>query len=382
MQFSKWPYFAEDELQAVTQVLRSGNVNYWTGTEVKEFEQEFSSYFGIKHAIAVTNGSVALELALRGLNIGLDDDVLVTCRSFIASASCIVLVGARPVFVNIDRDSQNVTVETLKKQVTPNTKAIVLVHLAGWPCDMDPILHWAREEKLYIIEDCAQAHGAQYKERYVGSIGDVAAWSFCQDKIMTTGGEGGMVTTNNKNLYKKMWSYKDHGKDYQVVFEHQIKPSLYTSLGTNWRMTEMQAAIGRKVLPKLAKWLQLRRRNTGILAHKLQNLPFLRIPLPPDEYKHAYYKFYIFLDPSKKMYRDVIIQSLKEKGVPCDIGSYSELYKEEGFRRLGFFPEKPFDVALELGETSIMFAVHPTLSRDEMEKLTDITYSVLSGYLR
>ena len=186
--FSPWPYFAPDEIAAAVRVLESGNVNYWTGNEGRQFELEFAEFAGCRHAVAVANGTVALELALRTLGIGPGDEVVTSSRTFIASASCAVAVGARPVCADVDRDSGNITADTIRAVLTPATKAMVVVHLAGWPCEMDPILELAHERRLKVIEDCAQAHGATYKGRPAGSLGDIAAFSFCQDKIMTLPG--------------------------------------------------------------------------------------------------------------------------------------------------------------------------------------------------
>ena len=199
--FSPWPCFTDEEQNAVSRVLASNRVSYWTGEEGRNFEREFAHWVGAKHAVALSNGTVALELALRAMEISDDDEVIVTSRSFIGSASCIVTVGARPVFADVDRNSQNITADTIRAKLTDKTRAIICVHLAGMPCDMDPIMQLARDHDLAVVEDCAQAHGARYGGRSVGSIGDIAAWSFCQDKIITTGGEGGMVTTSDDTLW-------------------------------------------------------------------------------------------------------------------------------------------------------------------------------------
>ena len=199
-EFPSWPCFTHDEAKAVADVLLSNRVNYWTGNEGREFEREFAEAVGCTHAVAVANGTVALELALKVLGVGNGDEVIVTPRTFMASASAIVNAGAKPVFADVDRESQNITADSIRPVLTERTRAIICVHLAGWPCDMDPIMDLAAERGLWVIEDCAQAHGARYKGRSVGSLGHVAAWSFCQDKIMTTGGEGGMLTTNDPEI--------------------------------------------------------------------------------------------------------------------------------------------------------------------------------------
>jgi dTDP-4-amino-4,6-dideoxygalactose transaminase len=252
--FSSWPSFTEEEADAVRDVILSNKVNYWTGQECRAFEKEFAAWSGSGYAIALANGTVALDLALQALGIGAGDEVVVTPRTFLASVSSIVNTGAVPVFADVDRESQNITRETIQAALTSRTRAVVCVHLAGWPCDMDPIMSLAAEYDLKIIEDCAQAHGATYKGRPVGSIGHIGAWSFCQDKIMTTGGEGGMVTTNDRELWSKMWSFKDHGKSWEAVYEREHAPGfrwLHESFGTNWRMMEVQAVIGRIQLRRM-----------------------------------------------------------------------------------------------------------------------------------
>ena len=264
--FSSWPHYDEDEVTAAMRVLQSGRVNYWTGQEGRQFEQEYAALVGAKYAVALMNGSVALEASLVALGMAPGDEVVVTSRTFIASASCVIMRGGRPVMADVDPVSQNITAETIAAALTPRTKGIIAVHLAGWPCDMDPIMNLAREKGLWVVEDCAQANGAIYKGRQVGSMGDVAAFSFCQDKIITTGGEGGMVTTNRHDIWDKIWSYKDHGKSFDAVYYREHPPGfrwLHESFGTNWRMTEMQAAIGRVQLRKLPQWLTLRRRNAA-----------------------------------------------------------------------------------------------------------------------
>jgi dTDP-4-amino-4,6-dideoxygalactose transaminase len=381
-----WPAYSEEEIDAVQQVLRSGKVNYWTGEEGREFEREYAAYVGVEHAIALANGSVALELALRALDIGPGDEVIVTPRSFIASASCIVVCGATPVFADVDRESQAITAATIEPLIGPRTRAIVLVHLAGWPCEMDPIISLARERGLKVIEDCAQAHGARYKGMPVGSFGDAAAFSFCQDKIITTGGEGGMLVTRTKALWEKAWSYKDHGKGFDAVYRARNKDEtgfrwVHESFGTNFRMTEMQAVIGRIQLRRLDDWIVQRRRNAQVLIDGLADQPLLRIPLPDDQIYHAYYKFYAFLRPARLRTgwtRDRIIGALNLLGVPCFSGSCSEIYREKAFADSPFVPAKPLPVARELGDTSLMFVVHPSLAEADMRRMSAKIRQVLS----
>ena len=380
-----WPIFAKDEIAAVKRVLQSGKVNYWTGNEGRLFEKEFAASIGVKYAVAVMNGTVALEAALMALGIGKGDDVIVTPRSFIASASCAVMRGAKPVFADVDRESQNITAATIEKVITRRTRAIIAVHLAGWPCAMDEIMTLAKKHKLAVIEDCAQAVGAFYKGRPVGSFGDAAAFSFCQDKILTTGGEGGMVVTNKKEIWSKVWSYKDHGKSYDAVYKSDIKPGpsfrwLHESFGTNWRMMEVQSAIGRIQLQKLEGWIRKRRRNAEILTNAFLNIPALRVTVPPDNVVHSYYKYYVFLRPEmlkKGWDRERIITAINNLGIPCFTGSCSEMYREKAFAKDNLRPGKPLPVAKELGDTAIMFPVHPTLSVDDMRGMVKAAQKII-----
>ena len=369
--FAPWPHFDADEIEAAARVLRSGKVNYWTGEEGRQFEKEFAASANCAHAVAVANGTVALELALYALGIGPGDEVIVPSRTFIASASCAVMRGATPVLADVDRCSQNLTVDTILPLLTPRTKAIIAVHLSGWPCDMNSIMDLSRSRGLKVIEDCAQAHGATYHGRPVGCLGDVAAFSFCQDKIMTTGGEGGMLTTNDPSIWQRAWSFKDHGKSYNAVY-HRIHPPgfrwLHESFGTNWRMTEMQSAIGRVQLAKLRKWVEVRRRNAEILMRGFSPIRAIRVTKPPEEIGHSYYKYYAFVRPErlrKGWSRDRIMSAIQAEGVPCFSGSCSEIYLEKAFPET-MRPGQRLRVARELGETSLMFLVHPTLSENDM----------------
>jgi dTDP-4-amino-4,6-dideoxygalactose transaminase len=368
----QWPHFDEEQIAATVAVLRSGKVNYWTGEEARALEHEFARACGAAYAIALANGTVALELALHVLGIGPGDEVVVTPRSFVASASAVVLRGARPVFADVDPDSQNITPATVQAVLSPRTKAILAVHLAGWPCEMDGLLELARTRGLKLIEDCAQAHGATYKGRPVGGLGDLAAFSFCQDKIMTTGGEGGMLTTDDAALWRAAWSYKDHGKGYDAVHHRHHGPGfrwLHESIGTNWRMTEVQAAIGRRQLERLPAWLKTRRRNAAILGAGLRELPLLRVPEPPDHLGHAWYKFYAFVRPdrlARGWTRDRIMAQIAARGVPCFAGSCGEIYRERAFVDLGLAPARPRSVARALGATSLMLLVHPTLEPEDL----------------
>ncbi|MEG1091330.1 MAG: DegT/DnrJ/EryC1/StrS aminotransferase family protein [Acinetobacter sp.] len=371
--FEPWPSFTQEEADAVSQVLLSNKVNYWTGQECREFEKEFAQFAETKYAVALANGTVALDVALKALGIGAGDDVIVTSRTFLASASSIVTAGANPVFADVELDSQNISARTIEAVLTPNTKAIICVHLAGWMCDMDPIMQLASDKGLYVIEDCAQAHGAKYKGKSAGSIGHVAAWSFCQDKIMTTGGEGGMVTTNDETLWKKMWSYKDHGKNFDSIYNKQHPPGfrwLHDSFGTNWRMMEMQAVIGRIQLKMMPEWTEKRTKNAERILSCFENSPYFTVHRPSDDYVHAAYKCYVQVNIDalpEGWSRDRIMAEINALGVPCFSGSCSEVYLEHAFDHTKWRPVERLKNAQQLGETSLMFLVHPTLTENNIQ---------------
>jgi dTDP-4-amino-4,6-dideoxygalactose transaminase len=368
--FAPWPHFTRDEIKTVTAVLQSGKVNYWTGEQGRLFETEYAESIGSKYAIAVANGTVGLELALLAIGISPGDEVVVTSRSFVASASCVAMRGAIPVFADVDADSQNMTAASIARVLSPHTKAIVVVHLAGWPCDMDSITALADGRGLKIVEDCAQAHGATYKGRSVGSMGTVNAFSFCQDKILTTGGEGGLVCTNDEELWNRAWSFKDHGKSYAAVYERRHPPGfrfLHESVGTNWRLTEMQSALGRVLLRKLPARVARRRESAAILNSEFSNIPSLRVPIPAEEIGHAYYKYYVFVRPDNlktDWSRDRIMEAINAEGVPC-LAGYREMYCEKAFPT-EWRPPQPLPVAQQLGETGLVFLVHSTLTDADM----------------
>ena len=380
--FSPWPSFTQEEADAVSRVILSNKVNYWTGTEGREFEKEFAAWADSEYAVALGNGTLALDIALKALGVGQDDEVITTPRTFLASASSIVTAGAEPVFADVDLNSQAITAESIKVVLTPKTKAVIVVHLAGMPAEMDAIMALSKQHGFYVIEDCAQAHGAKYKGKSVGSIGHVGAWSFCQDKIMTTGGEGGMVTTNSKELWSKMWSYKDHGKSFDAIYNREHPPGfrwLHESFGTNWRMTEMQAAIGRIQLTRMHDWTAKRRAYGAELDKVSSKFNCIRIVKVPDYIEHAEYKHYMFVKPehlAEGWDRDRIVNEIVEQGVPCFQGSCSEVYLEKAFDNTPWRPEKRLLNAVELGETSIMFLVHPTLTNDEITKTVKVMKEV------
>jgi dTDP-4-amino-4,6-dideoxygalactose transaminase len=378
-----WPFFGQEEIEAAGAVLASGRVNYWTGEEGRQFESEYSAFVGTRHAVALANGTVALELALHALGVAPGDEVIVPSRTFIATASCAVMRGAIPVVADVDPVSGNLTAETIAPHLSPRTKAIIAVHLAGWPCDMDPIMEVARARDLRVIEDCAQAHGATYKGRAVGSLGNVGTFSFCQDKILSTGGEGGMFTTNDERAWKTAWSFKDHGKSFDAVY-HRKHPIgfrwLHESFGTNWRITEMQSAIGRVLLRRLPDSVQIRRRNAAILDREFSKLPVLRVLKPGSDFENSYYKYYAYLRPEllrNGWNRDRIMAAVEAEGVPCSSGGCYEIYREKAFPA-AMRPPKRLPNAAQLGETSLMFQVHPTLTIDDMNAMASAVKKVMT----
>ena len=384
MSLSPWPSYDQDEIDAVAEVLKSGKVNYWTGDIGKQFEREFAAHCGADYAIALTNGTLALELALEAAGIGAGDEVIVTPRTFIASASCVVRLGAHPVFADVSLQTQNLTPESVEAVITPKTKAIIAVHHAGWPCDTDGLMALADQHNLVLIEDCAQAHGARFKDRPVGGLGHVAAFSFCQDKVMTTGGEGGMLVTNDEALWKKAWSIKDHGKNYEAVFEREHAPGfrwLHESFGTNMRMTEMQAAIGRLQLQKLPEWSRKRRDNAARITQTLSKFPAVEVPSPDSDIRHAYYRLYAFIDQAALASgwdRDRIMSEINALGIPCFSGSCPEIYREKAFETGGIRPAAALPNAAQLGPKSLAFLVHPGLTEEDMDLTCNTIDAVLS----
>jgi dTDP-4-amino-4,6-dideoxygalactose transaminase len=369
--WAPWPVFEPDEVEAVAAVLRSGKINYWTGPEGREFEKEFAAYVGRRHGVALANGTLALELALLALGMEKGDEVIVPSRTFVATASCVAIHGGRPVCADVDRESGNLTAKTIGAVLTKKTRFILPVHMSGWPCAMDEIMALARERKLKVIEDCAQAHGARYQGKPVGSFGDAAAFSFCQDKIMTTGGEGGMLLLDDEEAWQRAWSYKDHGKDHDRAtapksgYAFQL---VHDSFGSNWRLTEMQSALGRRLLRKLDARTEERRRNAAALDHAFAQMPALRVVRPSADVHCSYYKYYVYLRPerlARGWTRDRILDAINAEGIPCSTGGCSEIYLEKAFPAK-WEPKKRHAGARALGATSLMFQVHSTLTEADM----------------
>ncbi len=384
MGISCWPNFEEQQIKAAVKVLSSGKVNSWAGEETRLFEKEFAKWCGTKYAIAVSNGSVALTLAYESIGIRKGDEIITTPRTFVATASCASLLGAKPIFAEICENSGLINAKTIKPLITKKTKAISVVHLAGWPADMQDILKLAKDYNLAVIEDCSQAHGAQIRVNdqmlSVGSLGDIGTWSFCQDKIMSTGGEGGMITTSSKKLMEIIWSLKDHGKSLDSVFKKKHPPGykfLHETLGTNYRLTEFQSAIGRIQLNKLSEWTKIRQRNATILTNKLEKISLVRVPKQDLNKKNAWYKFYVYLNKkllSPNWNRDKIIDEINKYGYPAFHGGCTEIYLEKCFETKH---SKRLPIAKKLGETSLMFLLDHTISEENMKNYTNIIEQVL-----
>jgi dTDP-4-amino-4,6-dideoxygalactose transaminase len=379
-----WPFITEKMCNNVNEVLKSGKLNQWNNTKVNEFEKKFASYFGCNYAVAVFNGTVALELCIRTLELKKDDEVIVTPRTFIASASCCAWYGIKPVFVDVDINSQNITLESIKEAITEKTKAVILVHLAGWPCKLEEIVNFCRKKGIYVIEDCAQAHGAKYNDKSVGTWGDINAWSFCQDKIITTGGEGGMVTTNCPHLFKKAWSLKDHGKDYDTIFNKEHPKGfrwLHKNIGTNWRMMPIQAVIGIEALNLLDDWVKHRRIIAGIYNENLKDISGIRLTLPPENIHHSYYKYYFFIKSEKfSISRDEIIEKINDKNIFCQVGSCSEIYNEIALQ--DYKPKKQLVNTQKLFETALLLKCDPTITKENASKNIKIINTILKAYVK
>jgi len=379
-----WPFMTEKMCQNVNEVLKSGKLNQWNNNSVKEFEKKFAEYFKCNYAVAVFNGTVALELCIKTLGLKECDEVIVTPRTFLASASCCAWYGITPIFVDVDINSQNITLENIKEAITEKTKAVILVHLAGWPCELEKIVKFCREKGIYIIEDCAQAHGAKYNNKSVGSWGDINAWSFCQDKIITTGGEGGMVTTNCPHLFKKAWSLKDHGKDYDTVFNKKHPKGfrwLHKNIGTNWRMMPIQAVIGIEALNLLDDWVKHRRMIADIYNENLKDISGIRLTLPPENIYHSYYKYYFFIEPDKfNISRNEIIEKIIDKNIFCQVGSCSEIYKEIAL--LNYKPKKQLVNTKKLFDTALLLKCDPTITKEKASKNIEYIKSILKAYVK
>ncbi|MCD6446311.1 DegT/DnrJ/EryC1/StrS family aminotransferase [Candidatus Bathyarchaeota archaeon] len=347
------PLINEEEINAVVEVLKSGMLA--SGKEVKEFEKEFAQYLGVKHAIAVANGTAALDIALKVLKINAGDEVITTPFTFIASANAILFQGARPVFADIDPKTYNLDPNDVLEKITNKTKAIVVVHLYGHPADMKAFKEIAEDYKLYLVEDCAQAHGAEFEGQKVGTFGDIAAFSFYSTKNMTTG-EGGMVITNDDELARRAYLIRNHG---------QAEKYLHVELGYNLRMTNIAAAIGRVQLKKLDKWNKKRIENAKLLSEGIGKINGLIPPCVDNRVKHVFHQYVIRVEDNFPLSRDELIVKLREKGIETAVHYPMPVHHQPLYQKLGY-PKDICPNAIEASKKVLSLPVHPAVSKEEI----------------
>ena len=348
------PLIGDEEINAVIEVLKSGMLAH--GKEVEAFEREFAGYLGAKHGIAVTNGTAALDVALKALKIGPGDEVITSPFTFIASVNSILFQGAKPVFADIDPKTFNLDPNEVLERINEKTKAIIVVHLYGQPADMKAFSEIAEDHKLYLVEDCAQAHGAEFDGRKVGTFGDIAAFSFYPTKNMTTG-EGGMVVTNDDELAEKARLIRNHG---------QTKKYLHEELGYNLRMTNIAAAIGRVQLRKLDEWNEKRIENAKLLTDGIKRIGGLTPPYVDPRVKHVFHQYVIRVEDEFPMSRDELAQKLREKGVGTGIHYPMPVHHQPFYQKLGY-PEEICQNAVEASKRVLSLPVHPSVSREDVE---------------
>jgi dTDP-4-amino-4,6-dideoxygalactose transaminase len=407
--FPKWPWFDEETIQAATEPLRTGKINYWTGNKGMEFEKKWAEWNGSKYAISTSNGTSALHTALAGLDIGPGDEVIVPSYSFIASSFCILQAGAIPVFADVKKEDHTIDPKSIESKITERTRAIVVVHLYGCPCDMDEIMAIAKKHNLFVVEDCAQAHGALYKGKKVGTIGHAGAFSFCQSKTFTTGGEGGAVLTDDEDVAWRCRSFRDHGYDVKErlrLLELEAKlPYIHTRVGFNYRLTEMQSVIGICELAKLDSWnLKNRRRNGEILIEELKDCPqILYLPVHNEEKVNGFFVFPIVLNmDALTCDRTTFMDACKAEGIPVGPVHWPQAYKESAYRdHNGFgkakFPFKSKEYtnpdsikydevycanAAWLEERTFTTEVHPTLEEKHMRLIAKAIKKVAAAYAK
>ncbi len=372
MREKNWPNFDKNLISKVNSIISSGKINYTEGSYGIKFEKEFSKFVGNKYSVAICNGTAALEVAIKSLRLPKNSEILVPARSFFSSASCIVNTGYVPVFVDVDLSTQNISIDDIKKKITKKTKAIICVHLAGLPCDMYGIKKIINKKKISIIEDCSQAHGASIDNKQVGSFGDISTWSFCNDKIISTLGEGGMISTNKKKLYlfcKRIINHgtnlKDNKKTEKFIYNKDY-------FGTNLRITEIQSCAGLEQLKKLKK-IQKKRENISKSYHKILSRykSYFNCYYPSKKIKSAWYRLYFFLRTDLKKYQKLrfkIIQDLRKNNLKCFTGSCPEIYLEKAFKKLNNSKIIRLKNCKTLGETSIALEINHTLKYSQHKK--------------
>ena len=382
---SKWPNYDGNILSKISKLLQSGKTNYLVGKEGLLFEKNFSKFYKIKFANAVANASLGLELSLLSLNLNKGDEVIVTPRSYHSSVSCVIRAGLTPVFADVDRQTMNICPKSIRKNISKKTKAIICVHLYGMPCEMNDIIKLSKEYKINVIEDCSQAHGSKIGRKYVGSFGDISVFSYCQDKIISTGGEGGMIATNNKKLNDRIWSLKEIGKNKDKFFKINSLsndfPYVHDTIGTNARITEIQSCIGNYQLKQLKSYIRARNENAKIFFNKLKNCKHLIIPNHNSQITHSYYRYTVIIS-NEKLSRSILMKNLKKKGVACNVGGCPTIYNEKYFVEKFNVNIKNYPNAEYLKNRTLSFLVDQTISKKEINKVSSILLDQINKILK
>jgi perosamine synthetase len=353
------PLLGKEELEAVREVFESGQLVQWK--KVRLFEEEFAKYVGVKHAVAVSNGTAALDLALKALNVMPKDKVVTSAFSFVASANCVLYQGAKPIFADIDPKTFNIDPSDVAKKITARTKAIIPVHLFGQPAEMKELEEVAEEHKIALIEDAAQAHGAEYRGRKVGSIGIMGCFSFYPTKNMTTG-EGGIITTNNKEVAEKVRLLRDHGQADK--YHHVV-------LGYNYRMTEVSAAVGLIQLKKLDVFNERRRENAKTLTEGIQRIKGLTPPYIAEGVKHVFNQFVVRVEKDQPLKRDKLAEQLKSMGVGVAVHYPLPIYKQPIYVELGY-EKTNCPMAEDACKRVLSIPVHPAVSKKDIAYILSV----------
>jgi dTDP-4-amino-4,6-dideoxygalactose transaminase len=404
-----WPNFSEEAIQSVVDTLRSGKVNYWTGRKGMEFEKRFAEWQGSKYAISVATGTAALHVAMTALGIGPGDEVIVPSYTFIATSFSVAQAGAVPRFADVNLEDHCISVESAERLVTKRTKAIMPVHLYGNVCDMDKIAAFAKRHNLYVIEDNAEAFGGSYKGKKTGTLGQIAGCSFCQNKTFTTGGEGGMITTDDEELAWNARSFRDHGYDVKqrlsLMELEQKLPYIHNMIGWNYRMTEMQSAIGLAELDRMDNWnMPARRRNAKILIDALRERPEVKyFPIDTPERQNGWYVLAFSLD-IEKINCDIqqFVKAAGAEGAPCWKVFWPQCHTERAFREFNSFGRSGFpfrskeyatpssvdyskvevpNAIWHEGHTFTCFA-YPTFTEDDMHQIAAALVKVIKAYTK
>lgn len=402
-----WPRFDQNAIDKVVGVLKSGKVNYWTGPLGREFEEKYAQWQGSRFAISTATGTAALHTALTALGIGPGDEVIVPSYTFIATSFSVVQAGAIPRFADVNLEDHCINLESAEKLVTEKTRAIIPVHLYGNVCDLDPVMDFAEKHGLFVIEDNAEAFGGEYKGRKTGTIGHMAACSFCQNKTFTTGGEGGMVTTDNEDLAWKARSFRDHGYDVRerlnLLELEQKLPYIHNMVGFNYRMTEMQSAIGLAELERMDSWnMPMRRRNGRIIKERLDKNPkILYTPVDTPERRNGWYAMAFSLDVDS-MDCDIqqFVAAAAAEGAPVWKVFWPQCHTERAFMekrafgKSGFpFTSKEYTLpsSVDYGSVEVPNALwhethtftcfgFPTSTEEDMHQIADAVEKVIEAY--